>query len=484
LTLIIVQYLDLRVDIFSLIGFGSWFIVIGLVVGIGLLHSKTSKILIAVFGGFLIGIFFLPAFPTIEEYPAAPPTDGRKTSNLPVYVHIILDEFTGIEILDEKIDTQKKLKESVKNLFIGNGFRLFGRAHSEYADTNDSLTSALNSYRGLHPDEQYEYDKINNIYTVTENKYFRYLNAIGYDIRVYQISFLNFCEQSKDIIRYCLTYPAGNASSQALSQLKEVEKIDLITSKFEILYSKTLLPRIYTHIAGFTARYGIAMPAWKLPLISDLGPIPVLPVFDQLISDVASGGTGKVYFAHLLLPHQPYSVDRNCDIRRPVAQWKKSEIPGLVGGRGNTANSRSERYDDYVDQAQCALKKIGELIEAMKPAGTFENATIIIHSDHGSRIAQLRSRRLNESRLQHQDYYDGFSSLFAVKAAHITPGYDLRMLPIERLLRHAAGGVLTTPPVTDGNFVYLREPAPDSTFIKVRMPSIPIASSDSRGGNE
>lgn len=479
-TILIVNFLDIRIDIFNLFGFAVLFFAPILIFAIWLLHKKALAVLIAVFGGFIIGIFFLPVFPKMEEFPAAGLPNEQGPSELPVYVHIILDEQIGIEALDNDHMNQRLLKQSAKNLFIGNGFRLFGSAYSEYSDTYDSLTSAFNSYRGPNPDNQYKYSSAKNTYTVTENEYFKDLQSDGYDIRVYQTSFLDFCGQAKDVIRYCHTYTAFNASSQALNQLNTLEKIDLFTTMFKIFYFKKTYHRAYGHLAAFSARFGLALPVWRLPLATDLGPIPALPVFDRLISDISSGGTGKMYFAHLLLPHQPYSVDRNCDIRRPVAKWKKAQSPAPGSNTVNTAESRSERYDYYVEQAQCALAKVDTLFDTMKSAGIFDDATVIIQGDHGSRISRLVARKLNETALQPQDFYDGYSALFAVKATHIDPGYDLRMLPLERLLRHAEGGELTAPPLPEGNFVYLREPHPGSTFIKVPMPKISGNSIDYR----
>ena len=208
LTALIVLFLDARVDIFRLFGFAALLIIPGLVIAIWLLYLQASTILIAVFGGIFVGIFFRPVYPDVQEYPAAQLPNDSRTANLPVYVHIVLDEFTGIEALDDDIDNQKEFKQSAKNLFADNGFRLFGRAYSEYRDSFDTLSAGLNSYSGLNPERYYTRDERNNSYTLTENKYFRELSASGYNIQVYQTLFVNFCDEAKDIIRQCLTYNA------------------------------------------------------------------------------------------------------------------------------------------------------------------------------------------------------------------------------------------------------------------------------------
>ena len=59
-----------------------------------LIHSKANTVLIAMFGGIFVGIFFLPFFPNVQEFAETQPPDSAKTANLPIYVHIVLDEST------------------------------------------------------------------------------------------------------------------------------------------------------------------------------------------------------------------------------------------------------------------------------------------------------------------------------------------------------------------------------------------------------
>ena len=84
-----------------------------------------------------------------------------------------------------------------------------------------------------------------------------------------------------------------------------------------------------------------------------------------------------------------------------------------------------------------------------------------------------------------QDYIDAFSTLFAVKAPHITPGYDLRMLPLEQLLRHAEGDALVDPELSrEGHFVYLRDDPPIQGHIELPMPELPGGSNALPDGND
>lgn len=478
LTALITLFLDIRANIFDELGLQTLFVIAGILIVTWVLYLNVSKILIVVFGVIVVFIFSLPVLPEIQEYPGSGRPNSQPADGLPAYVHIILDEYTGTEALDEEIDGQRLLKQSTKRLFIDNGFRLFGRAYSEYFDSWDSLAATLNGYSGDNPGQLYTYrDESSN--TVTRNRYLRDLSRSGYKIRVYQTSFMDFCSGATDIIQSCLTYrPFMGISSGALSELNWAEKLIVTLS---VLWRRSNImesvQKLYTRTVVSAGRIGVSLPGGDFRQFVGMGPVPVLPVIDQLISDIVTAPKGTMFFAHLLLPHSPYALDSSCKIRRPVVDWKLISLPvPLESGQVNTEKSRSQRYDDYVEQSECTLAKVNELIEAMKSAGKFEGSTIIIHGDHGSKITRFRPRKFFVDELIERDYLDGFSTLFAVKAPHISPGYDLRMLPLERLLQYAADDDSESPHEPDNHFVYLRNEALDSTYIKVPMPEIPMRS--------
>ena len=484
-TLLILVFLDSRVGLFSGTGLATLIIAPVLFGVLRLIHSKANTVLIAMFGGIIVGIFFLPFFPNVQEFAETQPPDSAKTANLPIYVHIVLDEHTGIEGFDDEIDKQKAVKQSAKDLYINNGFRLFGRAYSQYRDTYSSLSAALNSYQGVNPEEFYVFRNSRKSYILTDNKYFRDLHAAGFTIQIYQTVFVNFCEQTQDIIQRCLTYDVFGTSSEALAELDATEKLAIILSRLRFFYAKGIFRDAYKYVAAYSVRNGLSVPVLNFEP-PEVGPIPVIPVFDKLIADIANAPAGSAFFAHLLVPHHRYSVDGRCEIRRPVVHWNSPQFADTApGGRVNTARSRATRYDEYVDQVECALAKVDELIEAMRSAGKFENAIVIVHGDHGSRITQTKARKSNAETMLRQDYIDAFSTLFAVKAPHITPGYDLRMLPLEQLLRFAEGDALANTELSrEGHVVYLRDDPPIQGHIEVPMPELPGGSNALRDGND
>jgi hypothetical protein len=79
----------------------------------------------------------------------------------------------------------------------------------------------------------------------------------------------------------------------------------------------------------------------------------------QLIDDEADRPDhGQYVYAHLMIPHPPYVVDRNC-----------------------VFSSDDTGYDE---QALCATRLMAELISKLKELGRYDEATIIIQADHAT----------------------------------------------------------------------------------------------------
>jgi hypothetical protein len=471
----IIIFLDLRLDLINSQGFQILYVVIPALVIFWITGRNTSKILFAFFGVMLIVGLLPPAFPRTHKADTLQ-VANQPGENLPVYVHIILDEQIGVEGIGAEIRGHKEAKNALKEFFIPNGFRLFGRAYSEFYWTNDSIPSMLNFTADENPKRFYNYNKVQDRNVVLENKYFTSLFNMGYKIRVYQMVWMDYCKGSNELIDFCLTYKASGVSKQALENLDHDEILDVrLTVFWKKSFIKEKLRTMYSNVSSVIERIGLPMPDWVRLDHKELGPIPALPVFDTLINDVPQAEPGTMFFAHLVIPHFPYAVGSDCSIRRPVFSWKRfTPSPPLTGELQNTFESRQERYDDYFEQTNCALTKLSELVERMKARGIYDNATIVVHGDHGSRIGLIVPNIENSNSLPPREFYDGFSTLLAVKAPQFTAGYDLTMLPVTRLLRQIAKEQPGIPEKTDGHFVYIRDNQ-DSIRSRVPMPDIPGA---------
>jgi hypothetical protein len=157
-----------------------------------------------------------------------------------------------------------------------------------------------------------------------------------------------------------------------------------------------------------------------------------MDVLDGLTRDAAAAHRGEAILAHLLLPHYPYVYDAQCRPRRPSDWQERLEHDDVPEGAVNTTATRASKYAEYEAQDTCVMRKLQRLFDTL-PADVRQDAIIIVQGDHGSRISLVEPRSA-DAHLSPADYLDSFSTLFAVRAPSLAPGYDRRIAPITCLL--------------------------------------------------
>ncbi len=91
-------------------------------------------------------------------------------------------------------------------------------------------------------------------------------------------------------------------------------------------------------------------------------------VLRQLVrEEAARAPNGEYVYAHVLLPHGPHVLDRDCRYAGPTG---KRAVP-LRAVQG------------YLLQAQCSLRLVASFLEELKRLERYQAATIVIHGDTG-----------------------------------------------------------------------------------------------------
>ena len=88
-----------------------------------------------------------------------------------------------------------------------------------------------------------------------------------------------------------------------------------------------------------------------------------------------------------MLPHAPFVHQEDCQLDYNSEPWERFPSPGL---ETNTVDERIVRYVRYLPQAICALTEIERLFDRMRELGLYDDAFIVVHGDHGSRISLLK----------------------------------------------------------------------------------------------
>jgi hypothetical protein len=108
------------------------------------------------------------------------------------------------------------------------------------------------------------------------------------------------------------------------------------------------------------------------------------------------------------------------------------------------------------------------MLMTIDKAGLLQDATIIIHGDHGSRITLRDPIIANRNQATIIDYVDSFSTLFAIRSPELEPGYSSQLQPLPNLIAEHLFGI---PAPMDKQTVYLRN---DSKLEGLDLLSVPM----------
>ena len=351
---------------------------------------------------------------------------GRE--DLPLVVHVLLDELIGVEGLPADL-TPPGFREEMQGFFVEHGFRLFGKAYSQHRDTMYSVPQFLNLSTSGREDLVVP-GPSDGTFRLTRNAYFERFAQLGYEIKVHEPDYLYLCPS--DVPASCRTY-----ASRSLNLL---DHLDIpLTAKLSVV-AGTFLGQSETY-ARVKARYRtlrrrlagvLPLPAWSW----DRG-IPTVAssqeMFEGVSEDLSKARGGTLVFAHVLLPHDPYIYDSSCK-PRPVNEWLERGDPEVGGGASNTPKGRAARYAAYLQQVACGERQVARLLDSI-PAALRRDAVVIVQGDHGSRITLVYPTADTRKAMSPSDFTDSYSTTFAVRSRWIPAGYDAEPASIACLLR-------------------------------------------------
>lgn len=311
----------------------------------------------------------------------------------PLVVHVLMDEFIGPDGLPPQ-DISQQLRTDILTFFLDNGFEIFGKAYSHYHATQDSLSHAFQLQSGSFSSAQLAVI-FHKALSVTQNRYFKLLHDRGYSINIYQTDLVDFCNAVPEAVNRCRVYTMPNLDSVATdiqSPWLRIRALMAVLIKQSSLLQQTL--NTYLHLDS--------------QHISHYQPA----VIEEMLGDLEKN-RGGLYFAHLLLPHSPYVYRADCQLDYDSEEWER--LPVFGGEIANNPDTRAVRYIRYIEQTRCALRELQRLFDGMRRMGIYDQATIVVHGDHGSRISLRDAVAENIDLLTPEDYRDLFSTLFAFR---------------------------------------------------------------------
>ncbi len=346
---------------------------------------------------------------------------------LPPVLYVILDEHIGDAGWPAEFASTRNMQRRVRQFYLDRDFRLFGAAYSEYGYTRFSIPATLN-WTVADPRRADSVLVPGRRYRLTTDELFGRLSSEGYRIRVYQSSYLDFCDARAYRIRSCDTYPANGVRGISLLGIPWWEKLVLVAT-FYLEHDSHLYGRGREFYSRLTS--GRRLPPW--PEYRAWFSFPsAMRAADRLRADLqADDPRGTLYFAHLLAPHHSLLVNGACRF------WGLNALAGMsMSDEAARAPAvRAQQYDRYSAQVGCLYEHLRGLFSVIDSGPARREFVVIVHGDHGSRIALHDLTAPNLLRLQRSDVEDGLSTLFAVRAPAIAPGYDARRLALGSLVR-------------------------------------------------
>ncbi len=386
------------------------------------------------------------------------PAAGTRDQGLPPILHIVLDEQIGIEGLPGEMPGVAELRAELTDFYVGNGFRLYGRAFSHYLNTYNSLGNLVNGERR---DQDMSFvARSDRRFVLTGNGWFDGLTAQGYEITVYQSHYLDFCAGQR----------VARCTTGSTSMIRALRNTDIgVTSKAIFIFRSftaysvsaylwpLLVQEVSRRFGGDNEDFGDGQQAEGAALRirpPGLAPLLALPLMERLIEDLRDAAPGKAYFAHLLLPHRGFLLDETCRPKPDMDSWYDHTHLGMEADQRISDESRAARYTEYFKQVRCTHRLLGEALDALSEAGVMDDVIIFIHGDHGSRISSSPISARHRSRLTASDLVDGFSTLYAVRCPDLEPGYVGHVRSIQALFAEHA---LDRPLDSEAATIYLKQ---------------------------
>jgi len=349
-----------------------------------------QQLVFVAFVALIIGAFIDSRLDHAKNYPPVVTSD-QQTSLAPV-VHILLDGFIGPDGLPPQ-GAPQALRSEILEFFRKNGFELYNRAYSHYHATQDSLDHAFNFTNGeANPAMKSQIFHTN--LSITKNRYFEILQRRGYTFNIYQSESVDFCQAVPDAVDRCMIYNTPNLYTVRENVSSPWLRLRVLAIN---LFKQSTLISLFL-------KNRVSLLNWGVTLYQPR-------IIDEIGDDLERTRNG-VYFAHLLLPHAPFVYQHDCQLdysSKPGERFPSS------GSEKNTEDERMVRYLRYLPQVKCALQEVGRLFDRMRELGLYDDAFIVVHGDHGSRISLHSAHQLNRNKLTPEDYRDLFSTLFAIK---------------------------------------------------------------------
>lgn len=396
----------------------------------------------------LLVVLLTPGTPPMEsnEQNLRSRVQPQATNRKEYWIHIIADEHIGIESIPSEFDPNHRLANRIRDDYVDDGFTVYGRAFTRFSQTHLSLPNILN-FSERHPVSLLAKDAAE--FSLTDSSYLARLREQGFDVHVFDSTYFRICDTS------------GEAETIGCSRYNGNSIWGLHGASWPAHTKSMVILRVYARLSKIYTKAILRLDLdGRLSLPQSIAPLLGLKIAALFEDRVLQAEPGSAWLLHVFLPHDPYALDESCTIRD--LPWEDN------GGHTenyamNTEQERALMYPLYLAQVECTHRFLQGFFDSLRQAGMYDDAHIVIHGDHGSRIATVnlsaRPSYAPDFVPSASTLLDYHGTLFAYKpAGQLSGQYRREVLPVGVLLDKASsGGLSAGVPTEDAPHVYLTE---------------------------
>jgi hypothetical protein len=213
-----------------------------------------------------------------------------------------------------------------------------------------------------------------DLHLIRNNLWARHLKSLGYRITAIGNDYIDLCTAEIDA---CYTYRAyGDGHLVSRFGIGFPQRTAIALRSIDRRWYKkgdTGKVALYREIDKLLTKTGVRSKPIDVSLARIGNALTVLD--DELPRRAGTIRPGEAYLAHVLLPHTPYVLDKDCGLA-PSSEW----VP-----RPAVEMSDRESYERFSQQMICTHRRTLELIDAVLASPSGKDAIFFIHGDHGAR---------------------------------------------------------------------------------------------------
>lgn len=367
----------------------------------------TSLTLVAFYAASLVRPPLVPSAPAHERQAAA--RNGQ-----PILVHIILDEEWGIGGLRAAGDTATAAYLTA--FYLDRGFEVYDAGYSRFQYSMESIPATLSL--GRTPDFNPQAATKPYWRSLHRNPYFERLQGLGYQIEVFQTTYLDFCRSVDAQVAGCHVVSGNSVANVGYLGGSWITRAMLAGRYFLNMNS-----HVYSRLHGDpeVARRSITG-----------GALASARSLQEAIQ--AHPGDKTAYFAHLLLPHRPIDVDAECSALKDPNDRIYGDYP-----QGPMDPPWPRKMTLLANQIRCTHRVLGEIIDVIDRSVGRDGAIVIVHGDHGARLHGSKPAAEELSQLNARQLNSIFSTILAVRRPGIPAADHPEPVPVQDFVWKLAG---------------------------------------------